>query len=64
MPTRISRLLLLAALGLPLAGCFSYSEQPQQPAPVVVQPPPPPSGSVVVEPPPPPSGSVVVQPSQ
>jgi hypothetical protein len=44
------RLVLLAVLALPLAGCLSYTERPSQPAPIVVQPPPPPSGSVVVQP--------------
>jgi len=46
----VSRVVLLAALGLPLAACFSYTEVPKQPAPIVVAPPPPPSGSVVVQP--------------
>lgn len=50
MPIRLTRLLLLASLGLPLAGCFAYTETPAQPAPVVVQQPPPPSGSIVVQP--------------
>jgi hypothetical protein len=50
MTIRLSRFLLLAALGLPLAGCLSYTEAPKQPAPVVVTAPPPPSGSVVVQP--------------
>jgi hypothetical protein len=48
MASRLSRVTLLAALALPLAGCISYTEQQPQPAPVVVQQPPPPSGSVVV----------------
>ena len=50
MTTRMSRFLLLAALGLPLAGCLSYTETPKQPAPVVVMPSQPPSGTVVVQP--------------
>lgn len=49
MSNRLSRFLLLAVLGLPLAGCLSYTERPQQPASVVVQPPMS-SGSIVVQP--------------
>ncbi len=48
MPSQLSRLILLAALAVPLTGCLSYTERPAQPATIVVQPPPPPSGSVAV----------------
>lgn len=47
MPKTAIRACALAALALPLAGCFSYSEQPK-PAPVVVQQPPPANSTVVV----------------
>ena len=50
MSNRLTRLALLVAFALPLAGCFLYTEQPAQPAPVVVLQPSPPSGSVVVQP--------------
>jgi hypothetical protein len=50
MSTIPSRIVLLAAVILPLAGCLSYTEAPK-PAPVVVVPPAaPPSGTVTVQP--------------
>jgi len=49
MSTILSRIVLLAAVILPLAGCFSYTETPK-PAPVVVVPAAPPSGTVTVQP--------------
>ncbi len=56
MTTLITRVAATAALALPLAGCFSYTEVPAtRPAPVVVQQPPPP--------PPPGYSTTVVQPT-
>jgi hypothetical protein len=53
MTTLLTRVAAIAALALPLAGCFSYTEVPARaPAPVVVQqpPPPPPYGTTVYRP--------------